>query len=152
MNPTSFEIPVHNDSRFQPEEKTKMLQEFSEQWERLHSLAGDEDTYFEYLQKATKEMKKISSGSGATGGMVNVVNALKGYSSSSVRLGKIKVQPKSIARRTENAPKTNSRLPPGRKPGQKNTDVDKLRKTKKQLRRRQIAESIRNNIAHVKTH
>ncbi|KAE8741294.1 hypothetical protein FOCC_FOCC013182 [Frankliniella occidentalis] len=156
MNAQSFEVPLLNDSRFQPEEKAKILREFLEQWERFHTLADEEDTYFDYLQKATKEMKKVSSGSGATGSVVNVVNALKGYSSSSVRQGKIKVQPKSIVRRSEGAPKTSNRLPAGRKPNPKPNDstvgTDNLRQTKKPVRRRQIAESIRKNIAHVKRH
>jgi len=140
-----FEKP----SRYTTEQKQEIIQKFKSQWDRLSKLAGEEDTYFDYMDKAARQMEKVTSGSGAVGAMVNVESSLKGYSSSSVRLGQIKVQPKSIARSAADAPKTSKRLPAGRKP---NTASEKNSTKKKVKRRRQIAESIRNNIAHVKAH
>lgn len=146
-------MEVQQESRFQPEERQQIIKEFSEQWERLNNLGSSEDKYLEYLQKATKEMKKISTGSAATNAVINVVQSLKGYSSSSVRQGRIGVQVTSLARRPEGAPKTRNRLPAGRKPNSAtDNNTDKLKKTKKPARKRQIAESIRRNIAHVKSH
>ncbi|KAK3922591.1 Protein FAR1-RELATED SEQUENCE 11 [Frankliniella fusca] len=144
-------LEVQQESCFQPEEREQIIKEFSEQWERLNNLGSSEDKYLEFLKKATKEMKKISTGSAATNAVINVVQSLKGYSSSSVRQGRIGVQVTSLARRPEGAPKTRNRLPAGRKPNS-TTDTDKLKKTKKPARKRQIAESIRRNIAHVKSH
>lgn len=159
---------IQEESRFTPEEKNSILKQFKEEWERFDQLAEGEDKYFEYMEKAVKGLKRVTSGSGATGAMVEVANALKGYSSSSVRLGMMKVMPKSIARRPPDAPKTSKRLPSGRKPGKATQDADpsqsqaetedpsqtlkKTKKPKNRKRRRQIAESIRKNIAHVKSH
>jgi len=161
---------IQEESRFTPEEKYGIVKQFKEEWERLDQLAEREDKYFDYMEKAIKGLKRVTSGSGATGAMVEVSHALKGYSSSSVRLGRIKVMPKSIARRAPDAPKTSKRLPPGRKPGKATATQDadplqsqagtadpsqslnKTKKPKNRKRRRQIAESIRKNIAHVKTH
>ena len=111
INHAPVPIPARkpqNQDDLSQEDKIEIVESFMEEWKRLHEMAQDEQSYFKYLKTSTQNLKKLRSSTSASGALLRLNAALRQHVG---RRGKIKVQSTSIQRRTEGAPRGNSRLP-----------------------------------------
>lgn len=157
-------IPVNRKRRYDDdlseEDKEKIKEEFMAEWERLHSLAEGEDKYFQYLQTSTKCMKRLTTSTSATSVALRISAALQRNTRRQKR-GQIGVQSTTPGRRSKDAPRTNKRLPAGRRKGSTNSTHGSSRPAasrphkgvnRKAKRSHQLSQSVKNNVRHVTKH